>query len=312
MTAQQSTAPAEAPGHQSLIPIAMRPAEMVVIALGFLVMYMPTYVQLNNTIWNIVGQGHGPIMLALSLWLAWQRWPKLAALSANSAPVPGVISIAAALLMHIVGRSQDILFVDVSSQIPMLAGILLLYWGWAGLKLMWFPLFFMIFLIPLPGIIVASLTGPLKSGVSYVAEAIMHAAGYPIGRSGVTLTIGQYQLLVADACAGLNSIFALEAIGVFYMSIMGYTNKWRNITLALLILPISFVANVIRVIVLVLVTYYFGDEVGQGFVHDFAGIFLFMVATALTIGTDSILGLFFKSEKNTPPDEKAESGIKLA
>ena len=301
-----TTAPLAAP-HQP----AMSLVEVILLTAGFLFMYVPTYIQLDQTIWNIVGQGHGPIMLALTLWLAWQRLPGLKALPRQSQPVPAVILIVAALLMHILGRSQDILFVDVSSQIPMLMGILLLYWGWPGLKLMWFPLFFIIFLIPLPGVIVAALTGPLKSGVSYVAEAIMYAAGYPIGRSGVTLTIGPYQLLVADACAGLNSIFALEAIGVFYLSIMQHTQRWRNIALAVLIVPIAFVSNVIRVIVLVLVTYYFGDAAGQGFIHDFAGILLFMVATALTILTDSILGLF---ARKTPPPESAPGldGTKIA
>ena len=282
--------------------------ELALLALGFLVMYVPTYIILDKTIWNIVGQGHGPVMLALTLWLAWQRWPGLTALQSTSNPVAGAVFFASGLLFYVLGHSQDILMFDVGSQILVLAGLLLLYKGWAGLKLMWFPLFFMIFLIPLPGLMVATLTGPLKSAVSYVAEAIMYNIGYPIGRSGVTLTVGQYQLLVADACAGLNSIFALEAIGVFYLSIVGHANKWRNILLAILILPISFISNVTRVIVLVLVTYYFGDEAGQGFVHDFAGILLFMVATALTIGTDSILGLFFKKDgANTTLTSKAAS-----
>ena len=120
------------------------------------------------------------------------------------------------------------------------------------------------------------MTAPLKSAVSHVAELALHAAGYPIGRSGVTLTIGPYHLLVADACAGLNSVFSLEAIGVFYMSIIGHTHRLRNVLLAILILPISFVSNVTRVIVLVLITYHFGDEAGQGFVHGFAGILLFI------------------------------------
>src|SRR5690606_32446714 len=153
-----------------------------------------------------------------------------------------------------------------------------------------------VFLIPMPSPLVDAVTGPLKSAVSHVAEILMYEAGYPIGRAGVTLMIGKYQLLVADACAGLNSIFALEAIGVFYMSIVQHANRLRNILLAVLILPISFVSNVVRVVVLVLVTYYFGDEAGQGFVHDFAGIVLFMVATVLTIGVDSFLGLFMKSK----------------
>lgn len=269
-------------------------AELLLLAFGLLVMYVPTYIILDKTIWNIVGQGHGPVILALTLWLGWQRWPSFAALPSKPSPVAGSVLFILGLLFYILGHSQDILMFDVGSQILVLAGLFLLYKGWSGLKHMWFPLFFMLFLIPLPGLFVATLTGPLKSAVSYVAENIMYNVGYPVGRSGVTLIVGQYQLLVADACAGLNSIFALEAIGVFYMSIIQHTSKARNVLLALLILPISFVSNVARVIVLVLVTYYFGDEAGQGFVHDFAGILLFMVATVLTIGVDGVLGWFFK------------------
>jgi exosortase B len=278
--------------------------DLVLLAVGFLVMYLPTYITLNNSIWNIVGQGHGPVMLALTLWLTYQRWEGLNALPQQTSLLAGGLALALGLLFYIFGHSQDILLFDVGSQIPLFAGILLLYKGWAGLKKMWFPLFFLIFLVPLPSPVVDALTGPLKAGVSYVAEWLMYEAGYPIGRAGVMLTIGPYQLLVADACAGLNSIFALEAIGVFYMSVAQHTSKARNIALAIAILPISFVSNVIRVISLVLVTYYFGDAVGQGFVHDFAGIVLFMVATALTIFVDLLLGLFFKSPSQAANNPK--------
>lgn len=277
-------------------------ADLIAIGLGLGLMYVPTLIKLDQTVWNIVGQGHGPVMLALTIWLAWQRWEGLAQLKeADSRPVLGGALVAFGLLMHTVGYSQELLMIDVPSAIIVLAGLLLLYRGVPGLKHMWFPLFFMLFLIPLPGIIVATLTGPLKAAVSYVAEGLLYMADYPIGRTGVTLTIGQYQLMVADACAGLNSVFALEAVGVFYMSVVGHANRARNVLLALLILPISFVSNVIRVIALVLITYYFGDEVGQGFVHDFAGILLFMVATLLTIATDSLLGLYFDRAGGTKP-----------
>ncbi len=272
--------------------------EMILLVAGLLAMYVPTYITLDKTIWNIVGQGHGPVMLALTCWLAYQRWDGLTQLPVGRSVVSGAVMLGMGLLFYVLGRSQEVLMFEVGSQILVLAGLLLLYKGVAGLRHMWFPLFFVIFLVPLPGVMVDALTGPLKAAVSYVAEGLMYAVGYPIGRAGVTLTIGQYQLLVADACAGLNSIFALEAIGVFYMSVVQHANKVRNILLAILILPISFVSNVTRVVALVLVTYYFGDEAGQGFVHDFAGILLFMVATVLTIGTDSLLGLFFK--KNNP------------
>lgn len=269
---------------------------LLTLCSALVLMYLPTYAALDRFVWNIVGQGHGPIMLCLALWLAWQRLPKLLAIHRVPATFAGSALLALGLLMYAVGRSQDVLFLDTASHLPVLAGTVLILWGWSGLRVMWFPIFFLLFIIPIPGSVVDAVTSPLKAGVSYVAEYLLYTAGYPIGRSGVTLTIGPYKLLVADACAGLNSIFALEAIGIFYLSIMQHTNQLRNILLAALVIPISFASNVLRVIALVLITYYFGDEAGQGFVHDFAGILLFMVATVLTIATDSVLGIFLKNK----------------
>ena len=145
-------------------------------------------------------------------------------------------------------------------------------------------------MIPLPEALVSSVTGPLKSAVSAVATQLLFMLGYPVGRSGVMLTVGQYNLLVADACAGLNSMFTLEALGMLYMNLMNYKSVARNVTLALLLIPISFMANIIRVMILVLVTYHFGDEAGQGFVHGFAGMVLFMVALSLMLIVDKPLG----------------------
>jgi exosortase len=126
--------------------------------------------------------------------------------------------------------------------------------------------------------------------VSAVATWILDIAGYPVARTGVIMMVGQYQLLVADACAGLTSMFTLEAIGLVYMGIRRYTSVGRNVTLGLLLVPIAFFANVVRVLVLVLVTYYLGDEAGQGFAHGVAGILLFMVATVLMLVVDAFLG----------------------
>jgi exosortase len=125
--------------------------------------------------------------------------------------------------------------------------------------------------------------------VSYVAEHLLYALGYPISRTGVILQVGQYQLMVADACAGLHTLFTLEAIGLMYLNVVRHSSLLRNIGLGILIVPISFAANVIRVIVLCLITYHFGDEAGQGFLHGFAGMVLFISALALIIATDTLL-----------------------
>ena len=114
------------------------------------------------------------------------------------------------------------------------------------------------------------------------------------------LSVGQYQLLVADACAGLNSMFTLEALGLLYMNLMRYTSVARNVLLALLIIPISFAANIVRVMILVLVTYHFGDAAGQGFVHGFAGMVLFIVGLTLILVTDRLLRLAFRAESTRP------------
>jgi exosortase/archaeosortase family protein len=92
---------------------------------------------------------------------------------------------------------------------------------------------------------------------------------------------------VADACAGLHTLFSLEAMGLLYLNVVRHSSLLRNIALAILIVPISFIANVIRVIVLALITYHFGDEAGQGFLHGFAGMVLFMTALMFIIATDS-------------------------
>jgi exosortase B len=221
----------------------------------------------------------------------------LAELPSRPATLSGALVLVIGSLLYAIGRSQDIWIFSIGSQIWVLAGLVLLFKGWRGLRLTWFPLFFMLFMVPLPEALVAAVTAPLKSAVSLVASNLLYAAGYPVGRSGVMLTVGQYQLMVADACAGLNSMFTLEALGMLYMNLMRYSSAARNVTLAIMLIPIAFCANIGRVMILVLVTYYFGDAAGQGFVHGFAGMVLFLIALVLMLLLDKLLNVFFKSER---------------
>ena len=170
-----------------------------------------------------------------------------------------------------------------------LSGIVVTVLGVRMWSRMWFPFFFMLFMIPLPSSVVDAVTLPMKIAVSYAAEHVLYWAGYPVARSGVILFIGQYQLLVADACAGLNSLFTLEAMGLLYMNLVRRDSALRNAVLAALIVPISFAANTIRIVSLALITSYLGDAAGQGFLHGFAGLVLFLSALLLIIGVDGLL-----------------------
>lgn len=286
--------PARAPSSARLPLWPAQADRWVLVALiaGFALLYGPAYLELSRTIWATDEQGHGPIILVVSAWLLYLRRHELAALPAQPRPVAGWTLLLLSLALYALGRSQDIIMFAIGSQIGLLAALLLLFLGTAGLRLAWFPLFFMLFMVPLPEALVAAVTSPLKSAVSAVASTLLYHIGYPVGRSGVIMTVGPYQLLVADACAGLNSMFTLEALGMLYMNLMKYTHPARNIALALLLVPTAFVANIVRVMILVLVTYHFGDEAGQGFVHGFAGLVLFLVALMLMLVLDKLLGLF--------------------
>lgn len=267
------------------------------VAAGFLLLYLPTYWSLSRSVWLSDEQGHGPIILALGLWLLYRARGDLLAMAPRPARAAGWCLLVLSLLLYVLGRSQAVLMFEVGSQIGVLASLLLLFRGWRALRRVWFPLFFLLFMVPLPEALVAAVTAPLKSAVSAAASSLLYQLGYPVGRSGVILTVGPFQLLVADACAGLNSMFTLEALGMLYMSLMQYTSKARNVALALLLVPIAFLSNVVRVMVLVMVTYHFGDEAGQGFVHGFAGMVLFIVALMLMLVADRVLGALFDSRR---------------
>lgn len=267
------------------------------LAAGWLAMFGPSYWGLSNTIWASDAQGHGPIILAVGMWLLWGKGPALMALPRRPALVAAALCMAVGMAAYVLGRSQTIWSLEISAQIAVLMALLLAFFGPRALRICAFPLFFLVFMIPWPGEWVDAVTQPLKSAVSAVAANLLYAAGYPVGRSGVILTVGPYQLLVADACAGLNSLFTLEALGLLYMNLMRYQSLARNVVLALLIVPISFAANVVRVVVLVLVTYHFGDAAGQGFVHGFAGLVLFIVALLFILAVDRVVGLFIPERK---------------
>lgn len=280
---------------------------LLILGLGLAILYLPTLWSLFNGVWGEDGQAHGPMILAIALWLIYRALPELVAAGHDaferiskprqyrSALLWGWGVLVVGLLFYVVGRSQGIEFFEIGSLIWVLAGSVLLLFGAKALRLIWFPLFFMLFMIPLPGLLVAAVTMPMKIAVSICAEWILYGLDYPVARSGVILQVGQYQLLVADACAGLHTLLTLEALGLLYLNLFRHESLLRNVTLALLIIPIAFSSNVIRVMVLSLITYYFGDEAGQGYLHVFSGMVLFLTALILVVGVDSLIRWFVRT-----------------
>jgi exosortase B len=275
-----------------------------VIGVALSLFYIPTVAKLSVTLWRSEQQAHGPIILAIFIWLMVRQWPRFVN-SPDAAPKPwlGWPLVLLACLFYAVGHSQTIWLFEVGSLPFALMGIALVQRGISGLRQLAFPIFFTLFMIPLPGPVVDALTQPMKLLVSTAAENVLFWAGYPVARSGVMIQIGQYQLLVADACAGLHTLFALEGLGLVYINVMQHPSLFRNVVMAAAIVPISLSANIARVVTLALTAYYGGEDLEQGYLHYAAGIVLFATALALIMLTDHLIG-----RRSISPAQTARSG----
>ena len=260
-----------------------------ILLLGIVGIVVPSLLSLGKGPWSTEAGVHGPLVVATGLWLVVRRLPQIRALA-----TPGSIGLALAilipsLLLYVFGRAFDFISIEIGALLLALLAVAYAYFGAAVLKLMWFPIFYLGFVIPLPGWVLDQVTAPLKLFVSEFVTGGLTLAGYPIARVGVTIYVAQYQLLVEDACAGLNSLISLAAIGLFYVYILRNTN-WRYALLLLaLVVPIAILANCVRVAMLVLLTYYYGDAVAQGFLHDFAGMVTFTSALLFLFLVDALL-----------------------
>ena len=271
------------------LDIAFKPLWPVL--LGLCVLYIPTFYTFATSVWTNEDQAHAPIILLAIFYIFWQKRDCLKGdIQQKLNPVSGWSLLIFGLMLYWLGRTQGVRFLEIGSLVFELLGTLLITRGFATVKTLWFPLCFLLFTIPLPAALVDALTGPLKQVISELVESALYSAGYPVARSGVTLSIGPYELLVADACSGLYSMFSLSSMGLFYLYILGYKSWVRNGVLIASLLPIAFFANVLRVTILVLITYYFGYEVGEGFLHKFAGLLLFFVSLMFIFSLDIFLG----------------------
>lgn len=251
---------------------------------------IPALAEFFREEWSTDNQSHGPIIIAVSSYLFYFKLRGFNVESPSNLEIfyAGLLTIIGVMFL-VAGRVIDLPAMSGVAVIATIATGVILSGGSAALRKTWFPIFFLLFMIPLPATVVSYLTAPLKLVVSSGAVMILSAIGEPVSRQGVTLNVGQYKLLVADACAGLNSIFTLEALGLVYLSLIESASKARTVLLTAAILPISISSNIIRVVALSLITLYLGDEAGQGFLHGFAGMLLFLIGLVLMLVVDALI-----------------------
>jgi exosortase len=267
-------------------PLTIPGPEIWLLSVGVAALVVPTAVSLATQEWSLESGAHGPIVLALGGWLVWRQLPALRNDFHPGSLTTTFATLSAALLMYVFGRTCDFLTLEAGGLYGVGLALLHSRFGLAGLRRIWFPVLYIAFAIPAPRALLDTITAPLKHLVTYLATSGLSLAGLPVARQGVTIVVGQYELFVADACSGLNSLVGLTAISLLYVYLMRGPSLVYSLLLTALTVPVAVAANVIRVALLVVVTYVFGEEVGQSFVHFAAGIVLFTSALLLMFAID--------------------------
>ena len=260
-----------------------------VLWIGLLALGVPSLISLAQQVWSTEAGVHGPIVLATGIWLVWRRADELRAIRRPGSPVITAVVLVPALILYALGRAFDFISVEIFALGAVLVAAFHSHFGLEAVRRMWFPILYLGFVIPLPGWFVDQITAPLKTYVSWSATELLQQIGYPIIREGVTLYIAQYQLLVEDACAGLNSIISLTAISLFYIYILHNANWRYSLFLVLWIIPVAMLANLVRVIILVLITYHWGNAAAQGYLHSTAGLVMFASALIGIFAVDKLM-----------------------
>lgn len=284
--------PAAAPsGLLALQAKSARPWDIAIAGLGLALLYLPTYYDLARGPWTDPHEAHGPFMLAIAFGAMIARRQALF-VARDTAPLAGLATVLFGLVIYVLGRSQEFLVLETMSQIPVFGGTIVALRGWHGLRQLWFPVVFLGFSIVWPGFVIDKLTLPLKQWATDLTVFGLREVGYPIAHTGVIIAIGKYQLLVADACSGLNSMISLMSVGVLYLYMIQRAGVVRNAVILLAMPLIAFGANVLRIVALSLITYHFGNAWGQGFLHEFTGLFLFGVSLVGVFLLDGMIEAF--------------------
>jgi len=259
----------------------------LVLAAQVVWLYWPVLKALAVQLYDDPDSSHGFLVPLISAYFVWERREKLLALPV----VPslwGIGVLGFGLIMLLIGSVGVELYTQRTSLIMVLAGLVLLVLGREFLRVLVFPFVFLLFMVPLPAIVVNAVSFPLQMFAAKTAAFCLFNLGIPVLREGNVIMLASTTLEVAEACSGIRSLQALLALGTVY-AYFTQTVMWKRWALVLLSIPIAIAANAFRVSGTGVLAHYFGIEAAEGFYHTFSGWLIFVVAFALLLACGAVL-----------------------
>ena len=232
---------------------------------------------------------HGFIIPFISGFFVWQ---KRDILKKEKVEISwwGLLFVFIAILTHILGTVIYVFSVSGFSIFFLIIGITLFIYGKNILKIIFFPLMFFLFMFPVPSAMINSISFPLKIIVTQSSVYIIRMLGITIFQEGFNISIPAGNLLVGNPCSGLRSIITFFALG----SVLAYITPIDNIKkyyLILFVIPIALICNMVRVIILILISQFWGLAAAapESFWHNASGIFVFIIGMILLFYTGKII-----------------------
>jgi exosortase len=271
------------------------------IVLSICLVYWQVFVRLVDA-W--IGDGnysHGFLIVPIALYFVWERRRQLA--TAHIKPsLFGLVVLAGGILVLLAGLMGSELFLSRVSLLATLAGIILFLFGWAHLRILAFPLGFLLLMIPLPAILFNQVALPLQLLASRVGEWAIQTAGIPVLREGNVLILANTSLEVAEACSGIRSLVSLITLGIVY----GYftdSRAWVRTLVVLTTIPVAIVSNGARVAGTGILAHWWGPAAAEGFFHEFSGWIVFLVAFLMILAIQQAVVRFVPKVRQAPAGE---------
>lgn len=276
--------------------------QILVCAVCLGTLYYQVFVGLVDDWINMPDFSHGFLVPVVSLYFAWERRDKL--FSTPLAPSSwGLLILVFGIALLLLGRLATEFFTMRFSFLVVLSGVIVSLLGWKHVRILAFPLGFLIFMIPIPSILLQKVTFPMQFFASACAELSLQLVGIPVLREGNVIHLARTSLEVAEACSGIRSLISLLALG----TVFAYFTKtvfWQRLVLVLACFPIAIVVNALRVSVTGILAHSYGPSVAEGFFHGFSGYVLFLVAMALLFLLS--YGLSLLGNGSPPPEAKPD------
>jgi len=251
------------------------------LAAGFALMYWHVFAKLVHDWWTDDNYSHGFLIIPIALYLAWERRRAFA-----DAPLRlsifGLIVVIGSIAVLLAGILGAELFLTRISILGTVAGSVLFLFGWRRLRILAFPLAFLFLMIPLPAIIFNQIAFPLQLFASRVGELALTTVDIPVLREGNVLILANTSLEVAEACSGIRSLVSLLTLGIVF----GYfadQRGWVRALIALSTIPIAVITNGARVAGTGVAAHQFGPGAAEGFLHEFSGWVIFVLAFMMII-----------------------------